>query len=105
MKKKGSFFAVLLLIISIFLIPLGAHADDPEKDFGNIAGESDYDYDSIWEVETPTTAPQYSGSTEEDSSGCMGCDGCFGIEQGVHTSCVSRGACRYRYRYNHYEYR
>lgn len=81
MRKTVRLLPLILLIIGIFFIPLSAHAEKSEKDFGNIAGDNDYDYDSVWEVETPTTAPQYSGSTEEDSSGCMGCDGCFGLDR------------------------
>lgn len=67
-----------MLIIGIFLMPVRAYADNEERDFGNIAGDSDFDYDSIWEVATTTEAvhnsPAGSSSDTDTSLGCFPLD-------------------------------
>ena len=74
MKKKVSFFAALMLIIGIFLMPVRAYADNEERDFGNIAGDSDFDYDSIWEVATTTEAVHNSPAGDSpDNNTSLGC--------------------------------
>ena len=43
-------------------------------DFGNYAGEEDFSYDSNWQVEQNTTAPQYTaGGSDSSGDGCTMC--------------------------------
>ncbi|WP_297960583.1 TIM44-like domain-containing protein [uncultured Ruminococcus sp.] len=60
-------------MLGIIIVPLKTRA----LDFGNVAGDEDFSYDSEWEVEERTTAAHYEGSSDSNGlDGCFDCDGC-----------------------------
>ena len=66
MKKLKRILPMILMMISILVIPVNAYAT--ERDFGNYAGAEDFSYDSSWQVEQNSTAPQYTASGNDSSS-------------------------------------
>lgn len=52
---------LILTAICLLVMPMNAKG----LDFGNYAGEENFSYDSNWQVEQNTTAPQYTGGLAE----------------------------------------
>lgn len=47
MKKLFRIIPLIVLVLGIIIVPLKTRA----LDFGNVAGDEDFSYDSEWEVE------------------------------------------------------